>query len=479
MQPYAHIQPISYLYLLIFLILGTSCAKNPVTGKRDFMLLSKKGELALGQQSDPGIIAAYGLYDDEKIQSFIKSKGLQMARISHRPELDYQFRILDSPVVNAFAVPGGYVYFTRGIMAHFNNEAEFAGVLGHEIGHITARHSAKQYSKQMVAQVGLVLGMAFSPTFRQFGELANSGVGLLFLKFGRDAESQSDQLGVDYSTKIGYDAHEMAHFFSTIRRLQEEAGVEIPTFLSTHPDPQDRNQQVDAMADKRQSLQPNKAYKVNRNKYLQMIDGLIYGEDPNQGYVEQGIFYHPQLKFQYPVPRNWQVANTPAQVQMAPEDGKAAIIFTLAQEKSLAAAATATINENKIQVLDQQGERVNGMNAISILGDVEALRVRTYLIEYSGLIYKFHGLAEKANFTAYERYFYDTMTGFDRLTDQSKLNVTPERIRIKRVAAANTFSNVMKTFKVPADRMAEHAIINGMEMNTQLEKGMLIKVVGK
>lgn len=467
------------LFPVFFLVLWGSCAKNPVTGKRNFMLLSNKGEARLGQQSDPGIISAYGLYDDEKIQSFIKSKGLQMARISHRPELDYQFRILDSPVVNAFAVPGGYVYFTRGIMAHFNNEAEFAGVLGHEIGHITARHSAKQYSKQMLAQVGMGLGMVFSPAFRQFGEIANTGVGLLFLKFGRDAESESDALGVDYSTKIGYDAHQMAGFFSTIHRLQEEAGVEIPTFLSTHPDPMNRNENVDRMADARQAQARGREFKVNRDKYLNMIDGLVYGEDPKQGYVEKDYFYHPVLKFEFPTPRNWQVVNSPAQVQMASQDGKAAIILSLAAEKSLAAAAQADVTQNNLQVINQRNENVNGNNAISILSETETLRVLTYLIEYNGMIYKFHGLAEKLNYSNYERYFVETMTGFAKLTDQSKINVFPERIRIKRVAKTDTFGNVLKSFKVSADRMTEHAILNGMELNDQIEKGTLFKIVGK
>jgi predicted Zn-dependent protease len=180
------------------------------------MLMSKGQEIAMGQQSDPEIVAFFGLYDDERLQRFINEKGKQMAAVSHRKELPYEFKIVDSPVVNAFAVPGGFVYFTRGIMAHFNNEAEFAGVLGHEIGHITARHSAKQYSNAMLGQIGLVAGSVISPEFAQLADVAQQGLQLLFLKFGRDAESQSDKLGVEYSTKIGYDASEMAGFFSTL-----------------------------------------------------------------------------------------------------------------------------------------------------------------------------------------------------------------------------------------------------------------------
>jgi len=236
------------LLLITSLLLLSSlsgCKRNPVTGKRELMLMSEKKEIALGKESDPAIVASYGLYEDPDLQKFIDEKGQEMARISHRPNLNYEFKILDSPVVNAFAVPGGYVYFTRGIMAHFNNEAEFAGVLGHEIGHITARHSAKQYSKQMVGQVGLVAGVVLSPNVRNNFQQIQQGMGLLFLKFGRDAESQSDKLGVAYSTEVGYDSKEMAGFFNTLSRMREGTGAEsIPTFMSTHPDPGDRFQNV-------------------------------------------------------------------------------------------------------------------------------------------------------------------------------------------------------------------------------------------
>src|SRR5688572_14557846 len=129
-------------------------------------------------------------------------KGQEMANISHRPNLKWTFRIMDSPEVNAFAVPGGYVYFTRGIMAHFNNEAEFAGVLGHEIGHVAARHSVEQQRNQILGQFGIIAGVIINPNLARFAEVASQGLGLLFLKFGRDAERESDRLGVEYSTKI-------------------------------------------------------------------------------------------------------------------------------------------------------------------------------------------------------------------------------------------------------------------------------------
>src|SRR5215213_7842751 len=193
------------------------CARNPVTGKKQVVFMSEAQEIAMGQEADPQIIAQFGLYEDSVLQRFLSEKGKQMAAISHRPNLNYQFRIVNSEVVNAFAVPGGYVYFTRGIMAHFNNEAEFAGVLGHEIGHIAARHSVAQQRNQMLGQLGIIAGVIINPNLAQFAETASQGVGLLLLKFSRDAEREADKLGVEYSSKINYDAEQMADFFKTLQ----------------------------------------------------------------------------------------------------------------------------------------------------------------------------------------------------------------------------------------------------------------------
>ena len=354
--------------VLIFFLID-SCAKNPVTGKREFMLVSKNQELAMGQQADPSIVQQFGVYDDAKLQEFINKKGNEMAKISHRPELDYSFKIMDSPVINAFAVPGGYVYFTRGIMAHFNNEAEFAGVLGHEIGHITARHSAKQYSKAMLGQAGLMLGVIVSEKFRPYAQQASQGLQLLFLKFGRDNESQSDMLGVQYSTAIGYDSEHMANFFHTLHRVSGGDEGRVPTFMSTHPDPLDRFEKVGELTKKEQAKTPGKTYAENRNSYLQMIDGLVYGEDPRQGYVLNNRFYHPELKFEFPVPANWKTANSPTQFQMAPEDGKAMMILTLASGTNLQEASQAFITNNQLQLVSSQNTTVNGFEAIAVLSD--------------------------------------------------------------------------------------------------------------
>ena len=138
------------IIILIILAWFISCAVNPVTGKRELMLLTESDELAMGQQTDQAVIQEYGVYNDPDLNAYVNRLGQEMAKKTHRPQLNYSFKVLDTPVVNAFAVPGGYVYFTRGILGYLNNEAEFAGVLGHELGHINARHSAAKYSQMQL-----------------------------------------------------------------------------------------------------------------------------------------------------------------------------------------------------------------------------------------------------------------------------------------------------------------------------------------
>lgn len=488
---------LSLLLISAIALFAHSCAVNPVTGKKELMIMSEDQERALGVQSDPSIVASFGLYEDERIQAFIQEKGEQMGKISHRPDLDYQFKVLDSPVVNAFALPGGFVYFTRGILAHFNNEAEFAGVLGHEIGHVTARHSASQYSKQVLAQVGLVAGMVVSEDFRNYAGVAQQGLQLLFLKYGRDDESQSDQLGVEYSTKIGYDAHEMADFFATLNRLSEQAGQRIPTFMSTHPDPLDRYGKVHEAADKWQRKYGSGELKVNRESYLQMIDGLVYGEDPRQGFVENSVFYHPELKFQYPIPSGWQTQNSPQQVVHAPQDGKAIVLLTLAQGNSLQEAANNMLEQYKLTLRESNNVTVSGMPALALVADqvpqqqegqqpmtpeqqqANTTRIMSYFIQYNGMIYQFLGAAALANFNNYSMVFSNTMNNFRTLSDPDKLNRQPERIRIRRVGRTAILADVLQAFNMPSNRHEELAIVNGMKLTDPVEAGTLIKVVGQ
>lgn len=474
-------------YMIACLMAGVmtvfnSCSKNPVTGKREVSFVSEEQEIAMGQQADPEIVAHFGLYEDPTLQRFIEAKGQKMAAISHRSNLNYSFKIVDSPVINAFAVPGGYVYFTRGIMAYFNNEAEFAGVLGHEIGHITARHSVQQQSKAMLAQLGLIVGMVVSPEFAQFADIAQQGVGILFLKFGREAERESDRLGVEYSTKIGYDAQEMAEFFLTLQRTSAEAGAQpVPTFLSTHPSPEDRLVRVTELAEEWKQKLGLVTPEVGRNSYLKMIDGMIFGEDPKQGFHENNIFYHPVLKFKFQTPVNWAFQNTPQQVSMADKDGKAMMTLTLVPGANLQEAAQQVMQKYKLEPVESKDVTVNGLPALAVIADQQqqqgTIRTLTYLIQYGGNIYSMMGITSAARFNEYANLFLNVMQSFSTLTDPEKLNRKPERIQIKPVKQTTTLARALQSYNVSNERLEEMAILNGMNLQDRVEQGMLIKVV--
>jgi predicted Zn-dependent protease len=472
---------ISFVLISILLI---GCARNPVTGKKQLVFMSEAQEIAMGKESDPQIVAFFGLYDDPQLQKFITDKGLEMAAISHRPKLNYEFKVVDSPVINAFAVPGGYVYFTRGIMAHFNNEAEFAGVLGHEIGHITARHSVIQQRNQLLGQLGIIAGVILVPELSQFVEPMSQGMQLALLSFGRDAERQSDKLGVEYSSKIGYDATEMAGFFETLERQQAKSGGgDIPDFLSTHPSPEERNVSVAKMAGEWQEKLKMTNAKVNRNSYLNKIEGLIVGEDPNQGFVENSVFYHPVLKFSFTIPQDWSFQNTPQQVQMAPKNGEALMMLSLGSGSSLKEAANTILEQYKLELVDSREDKINGLPAFVFIADQKqeqgTIRVISTLIQFGGNIYNTMGISELSKFPSYQPIFQSTMQAFQELKDANKLNRKPDVIRIKTVPSKMNLQAAFQHFGMPQDRNEELAILNGMQLDDMLEQGMLIKVIGK
>jgi len=422
------------LLLSTAFLFASSCAVNPVTGKKTVSLMSESQEIALGKQSDPAIIAEYGLYENAALQQLIDARGKEMGAISHRPQLTYTFRILDSPVVNAFALPGGYIYFTRGILAHFNNEAELAGVLGHEIGHVTARHADEQYTRQVFSQALLFGGMMLSKELRTFSRETQTAMALLFLKYSRDNETQSDALGVEYSTKIGYDAREMSKFFNTLKALSDDRGS-LPGFLSTHPEPGNRVVRVAELADDWQARDQHGPYKVNQDSYLRLVDGLVYGEDPRQGYVDQDVFYHPEMKFLFPVPKGWHLQNSPTQVVMVPEDKSALLLFTLAEGASLRDAADKALAAYELQADASRQLTVNGL---------PALQVDSRQIEQ------------------------DPSTGATTTTQV-----------VVQAKGTGTFGQVLDAYGVPADRRHELEILNQLGVGDPVEAGRLVKIVAR
>ena len=466
--------------LTLFLVFWiASCAINPVTGQRELMLLDDQEEIELGRQANVQIVQEYGIYDDPELSTYVNDFCQRLAKISHRPNLSYECKVMDSPVVNAFAVPGGYIYFTRGILAYLNNEAELISVMGHELGHVTARHSAQQYSRAQLAQVGLGVGMVFIPDIA--GEVAQLGVQMLFLKFGRDDERQSDDLGVEYASKLGYDAKQMANFFDTLDRMRPSSeGSLLPDWFSTHPNPAERNQTVSLRAKEWQDKLNLKNPKINRDEYLRRIDGLVFGENPRQGFVENNIFYHPDLRFQFPLPQGWVLQNTPAFIRMVSPNKDALIIFTISPEGPPEQAALQFVQKNEARVIESSPTKVNGLPAHRLISEVRSsqgvLTIKSYFIEKEGKVYMFHGITSPVRFDQYSPTFGNTMEQFRGLTNPKMLEVKPLRIRILSSAKSGTVRGALLAQGVTENDLEKMALLNGKTLDDPIAAGTLIKV---
>ena len=303
------------LFLVLFIAVGcTPSGYNPATGGDSSVGYTWEQERQIGAESDAAIVAQYGIYNDPQTTAYVNRIGERVLANSDMRAPDtpakfrntpFTFRVLDSPVVNAFALPGGYVYVTRGLMSHLDNEAQLAVVLGHEIGHVAARHSSRQVAKQQRGQIGLIAGAILGGAVLGGGatesilNLGGQSLGLLFLKYGRDAEREADREGVEYSEQSGYKASEGSEFFRSLKRLSAQSGGGLPNFLSTHPDPGEREQKIRELA----AEYGNRGTEVNEQQYLNQLNNMPLGEDPRQGFTENGMFYHPELRFQFRYPQ--------------------------------------------------------------------------------------------------------------------------------------------------------------------------------
>jgi predicted Zn-dependent protease len=472
----------SLMVVFVMVLCLAGCAVDPVTGRTGLMLLSEEQEVQLGIKTDREIVKEYGIYGDMKLGQYVTEIGRKLGSLSHRPHLAYEFKIMDTSTVNAFAVPGGFVYMTRGILAYINSEAELAAVLGHEIGHITARHSAEQYSRAQLAQIGLTAGMIISPTFARFGDLAGLGVQMLFLRFSRDNEREADDLGVEYAMRAGYEGEAMAHFFEVLERLNpasERGG--LPEWFSTHPNPEDRIGAVRSKAAEWKETLGVTRYELGRERYLEKIDGLIYGDDPREGYTEAGFFHHPALRFTLPVPKGWSVLNRPSSVTIRSPEKSAAVILTLSSSKSPDQASSAFVRSSGARIHSSEAITINGLPArlmtCSVRTDRGLLALRAGFVEKGGSVFQIIGVSSPEGYKAKARDLEYCIRGFRELSDPSRLEAAPERIRIVRASSSGPLRAILAAQGVPASRVSEMALINGKGPDDAVEAGFKLKII--
>jgi predicted Zn-dependent protease len=455
-----------------------TCATNPVTGRRELSLISEDQEIQMGQQAAQEAAQAMGVVQNQALQSYVSTLGTALARGSERPNLPWSFTVVDDPNVNAFALPGGPVFVTRGILTHMNSEAQLVSVLGHEIGHITAKHSVRQLSRAQLAQIGLIGAMIVKPELAQFGDLASSGLGLLFLKYGRDDETQADDLGFRYMVAARYDPREMAEMFRTLQRLGAGGEGKVPEWLSTHPDPGNRVQQTMSRIQAAGTLPPG--LQVDRDEFLQRVNGLVFGADPRQGFFRGTTFMHPDLRFRIDFPNGWQTQNMAQAVVGGSPQQDAIVTLALAGTTAPSAALQQFVGQQGIQSGGASTSSINGLQAahanFAAQTEQGVLEGVVAFVSLDSRTYRLLGYAPQQRASAYANTFRQAIGSFQRLTDPAALGVKPNVVRLVRLSQSMTLEqfNAQNPSVIP---IAQLALINGVEASTVLPAGTTVKRV--
>lgn len=481
-----------YLFpgLLIALLVLASCATNPVTGKSDFVLMSEDKEKSLGRELHEKILRQKGAYDDPELQAYVQRIGSSLASVSHRQDLNYQFTVVDGPQVNAFALPGGYIYIERGLLAYLNSEAELAAVLGHELGHVTARHSVRQHSASTTTQV---LTSVLASTAGVYGaqDVANIASTALVRGYGREHELEADRLGAQYLARAGYDPASMLKVIRVlkdqelydVRRAREE-GREPQAYhglFSTHPDNDQRLKEVIAAAD--QHRQSGTTRPDGRDVYLQHIDGLVFGESEHEGVQRGNEFFHRELDLALTFPEGWSVENLPDRLVATPPGNDGLIQFSIKEADELTPPKAFLVETFGLQRLsNEQSIKHRGMDGYTAVAPRETplgVRPVRYVVFYrddQALVIA--GLTkDKRNPYKYDEEVLATARSFHRLGDAEQKLADPRRIRVVRATSGTSYKGLARKSVIQQNAEGQLRLLNAQYPSGEPASGASIKIV--
>jgi predicted Zn-dependent protease len=470
-----------------------ACTTAPATGRNIFTGgMTPEDEVRTGRQEHPKILAEFGgAYDDPEVRAYVSSLGALLARTSELPNLDWHFTVLDTPMINAFALPGGYVYVTRGLLALADNEAELAGVLAHEIGHVTARHPAERYGQQVLGSVaalsvGVLLG---SGSGGGGGALASDAVGLALLSYSREQEYEADFLGVRYLARTGHDPHAMAGFLERLlahdRFRAEQRGrpgdADAFDITKTHPRTADRIERAIQQAGVRDVPDPI----IARDLYLRKIDGMVYGDSPEQGFVRGRRFSHPELGFTFEVPEGFVLQNTAKRVLAQGPQG-ALIAFDRADQPGYGTMTSYLADDWA------QGITLQGLQAIDVNG-MEAATAWTRLNGRSGTedwrlvairldrnsVYRFMFVTPSSLTSSLSAPLRRTTYSFRRLSRAEASALQPYRLAIYRVRSGDTARRIAHRMPVEDEPLEHFLVLNGLDAGEGLRTGQKVKIVSR
>jgi len=452
-----------------------------------FFEMSESQEIRLGQQTHKEILEEYGMYDNPSLNAYVNEVGQRLAKVSHRNHLQFHFTVLDSPIINAFAVPGGYVYITRGSLATFNSEAEMANVIGHEIGHITAKHSVKQISRTQTYSILSTIIASIDKKLATAKRISDTAAGLVFLKYNRDNERESDQLGMEYAVKAGYNPKPMADFLETLlRKEKEEAHGSLPGFLSTHPTTNERIDTVKIEADQL-SRNSRTLTKTGYNEYKSRIDGMVYGPGEREGIIERGVYKNRFGGIAVAIPQGWQKQQS--RLIFMTRHPYRNYLFELHIHELRGrtdAYAFAGQVERKIGLPRGSFQRISLNGFEGIKGTYrgknrsgEILRITVfYLLEHDKNIgYTLLTVNPERESQNADYYLSAILRSFRRLSPAEIDAIPVRRIAIHTAQKGESFFDISKRYYGDPNKAKEIADFNGLTANTKLLPGEKLKII--
>lgn len=471
----------AFLYLLL-----SGCAQNPVTGEQNFVMFSENSELEMGRANHPKIIAEYGRYEDEAIQAYVQSVGDKLATISHRTDLVYRFTVLDSPVINAFALPGGYVYITRGLMAYLNSEAELAAVLGHEIGHVTARHGVRQQSAAQAANLGYTLGAILLPQLRTTGvqNVYNMLGGALLSGYGREHELEADRLGAEYLAKSGYDPDAMIEVIRVLKDQEVFAAAEAKKLgqdyqgyhglFASHPDNDTRLQQVVGEAEK----YAHNGH-VAKQAYLQKVNGLTFGDSEEQGIRSDNHFYHLGLGFALTFPQSWHINNNPDSLQAVAPQGVAFVEMGAMDINRKLTPQQFIAQRMKVDNLrDGKAIHANGLEGYSGITSHQGKPIRVGVMYLKDRAFVFLASTKNnAEFMRYDQQFVDTISSLHTLKADEIPLAKELKLDVVTVTDKDSYQKWASSSRISNSPLQQLRLLNGDYPDGELKAGTQAKKV--
>jgi len=456
------------------------CATNPVSGDSDFVLMSEEQEVAMGAQSHQQVMKQYEVYQNPELQKYVDEIGQKLAKKSHRENLDFHFTLLDSPEVNAFALPGGYVYITRGIMVYMNSEEQLAGVLGHEIGHVTARHSVRQHGAQTAA--GLIGVLATIATgSQQVAQASNQLGGALISGYGRGHELEADRLGAEYLARTGYDPEKMLGVVGILKNQEEfelqrarEEGRQPRVYhgvFSTHPENDQRLQEVIRAADK---FKNPDASETDPEIFLRLMDNVTFGHSENQGILRGNRFYHNALDFTLAFPQDWRVENHPERLVAVSPDSSAAMIVQLDVLKG--GETTAQFLRRNFGSLEN-GQPIDGGGYTAIASGQTPFGTgpfRVTSVPHNGRVFVVAGFAKSQR---PDQQFVDTAKSIRKLKSKERKMAQAKKITLIRAKATDTFASLASKTDLGEYAEEQLRLLNDMYPDGEPQPGQLIKIV--